>query len=527
MVETDSGENAWGALRAGANVTHSDGWRDQTGYDRQSVDARWDVTTQSGLHFKTVLAGGHIDQDTGANSPLIYSDYQNDPTRNNFPIAYREVEALRLSTAIEKEFGNGLLSVTPYVRDNQMELLASFMLSSDPTVSESANRSYGALLKWRQDFPSFMRARVIGGVDVDVSPGEREEHRLNVTVTGAGASRVFSDYTVGPRIYDYDVTFRSYSPYLQGEISPTERLRVTLGLRYDALSYDFDNEFTASSVQGAVNAFYGQAPDTEVDYDHVSPKIGATYALSDHMSLYASYNTGFRAPSEGQLFRPSVAANATDAAARALLALQLKPITATQAEIGWRARFERWSLDLTAFDLVKRDDLVSQRNLATNVTTNVNAGKTSHRGVEMGVGVELWPGARLDSAASYTRHKYEEWVTATADFSGNDMEAAPRVLSNTRLSWNPTKSVNAQVEWIHIDRYWLEASNSSAFPRYGGHDLFNVRASWQATPAVSLFGRVYNVSDERYADSAQISSNTPVYSPGLPRTYFAGVDVRW
>lgn len=527
MLEAHTGEGSLGALRVGANLTQFDGWRDHTSYDRQSVDARWDYTTRSGVRFKTVLAAGHIDQDTGANSPLIYSDYRNDPTRNNFPIAYRKVEAVRLSTAIEKELGDGLLSVTPYLRHNRMELLASFSLSFDPTVYTTANRSYGALLKWRQDFPGFMRARLIGGIDIDVSPGERRENRLNVTVAGAGASRLYSDYAVGPRIYDYDVTFRSYSPYLQAEISPTERLRITAGLRYDALSYDFENNIDAASVQGAATAFYGQAPDTKVDYDRVSPKIGATYALTDNMNVYASYNTGFRTPSESQLFRPSVAANAGDAATRALLALQLKPITASQLEIGWRGEFDRWTLDLAAFELVKRDDLVSQRDTATNITTNVNAGKTSHRGIELSLGVELLPSVRLDSAMSYTRHEYEEWLTANADFSGNDMEAAPRVLSNTRLSWSPTATLDAQLEWIHVDDYWLEASNSSAFPRYDGHDLFNVRASWQATPSVSLFGRIYNLADTRYADSAQISSNTPVYSPGLPRTYYAGFDVRW
>lgn len=527
MIEADTGEGRWGALRVGANFTESDGWRDHTSYERQSVDARWDFTTDSGVRFKTVFASGRIDQDTGANSPLIYEDYRNDPTRNNFPIAYRKVEAMRLSTAIEKEFGDGLLSVTPYLRDNRMELLASFSLSSDPTVYVSSNKSYGALLKWRQDFPDFMRARLIAGFDVDVSPGEREEDRLDVTVSGSGASRVFSDYRIAGRIYDYDVTFRSYSPYVQAEISPIERLRITAGLRYDALSYDFENDIADDVVQGAASAFYGQARDTKIDYDHLSPKIGATFALDDDMNVYVSYNTGFRAPSESQLFRPSVAPNPEEAIAKASLALGLKPIEATQIEIGWRGTFDRWSLDLAVFELVKRDDLVSQRDLATNVTTSVNAGKTSHRGIEAGIGVELLPSLRLDTALSYARHKYERWVTANADFSGNDMEAAPRVLGNTRLSWSPTYDVQAQLEWIHVDDYWLEASNSSRFPRYDGHDLFNVRAHWQATSSVALFARVMNLFDERYADSAQISSNTPVYSPGLPRTYFAGFDVRW
>jgi len=85
----------------------------------------------------------------------------------------------------------------------------------------------------------------------------------------------------------------------------------------------------------------------------------------------------------------------------------------------------------------------------------------------------------------------------------------------------------AQAEWIRIGSYWLEASNSTAFPRYPGHDLVNLRTSWQVDAVWSVFARLSNVADKRYADSAQISSNTPVYSPGLSRTYYIGAEVRW
>lgn len=40
-------------------------------------------------------------------------------------------------------------------------------------------------------------------------------------------------------IYDYHVTFLGMSPYLQAEVSPLERLRVTAGLRYDHIGYDY------------------------------------------------------------------------------------------------------------------------------------------------------------------------------------------------------------------------------------------------------------------------------------------------
>jgi outer membrane receptor protein involved in Fe transport len=42
-----------------------------------------------------------------------------------------------------------------------------------------------------------------------------------------------------------------------------------------------------------------------------------------------------------------------------------------------------------------------------------------------------------------------------------------------------------------------------------------------------LFARVMNVADKRYADSASVSSNTPVFSPGLPRAVYGGVELKW
>lgn len=526
MVEGDLGATAIGAAHADLNLTHTDGWRDKTAYDRRSGTVRLDSRVGA-TRLKTIVAAADIDQETGANSPLVYADYIDNPTRNNFPIAFRKVSAVRVSSEIEREFGTGLLTLTPYARENRMDLLASFLLSSDPTVSYSSNRSYGVQAKWRQDFAGRLRARLIGGVDFDVSPGERQEDRLNVTVSGTGASRVFSDYSVAGRIYDYDVTFTQVAPYLHGEISATENLRFTAGVRYDRLAYKLDNHVPASFTQAGGANFYGQAANTDVDFERVSPKIGLTFALNDRHHVYAAYNTGFRVPSESQLFRPSVSANAADAANKARLAAELKPIKAAQVEVGLRGRASIFDYNVVVFDLVKRDDLVGQRDLATNVTTSVNAGKTEHRGIELGWGLALGARWRVDAAWSYTKHEYVDWVTTTADFGGKEMEAAPRRLANTRLTWSGPAGLGAQLEWIHIGSYWLEASNSAAFPRYPGHDLVNLRTSRQVDPVWTVFARVYNVADKRYADSAQVSSNTPVYSPGLPRTYYVGLEARW
>ncbi len=130
LVGGDTGSGTLGALRVDLNATRTDGWRDATAYDRRSGTLRWDTGLGDATVAKTVLSFSRIDQQTGANSPLPLADYLNRPTTNYRPIAFRTVDALRLSTNIEHERGGSLFSVTPYLRDNGMDLLASFALPS-------------------------------------------------------------------------------------------------------------------------------------------------------------------------------------------------------------------------------------------------------------------------------------------------------------------------------------------------------------------------------------------------------------
>ena len=184
-----------------------------------------------------MLNHSNIDQQTAGSSRLLKDDYENNPTLNYTPISYREVRATRLSVAYEQESGDSLLSITPYVRDNFMELLPNWSLSYDPTVYETSNRSAGLLAKYRQDFAPW-NTRLIVGLDLDYSPGDRDEWIIDPVKDG----NIYTDYTLGDLIYDYDVSYSSVAPYVHVETSPVERLRLNAGLRFDWASFDYDNK---------------------------------------------------------------------------------------------------------------------------------------------------------------------------------------------------------------------------------------------------------------------------------------------
>lgn len=506
LLAAASGTRGDDGFRADLNVTRTGGWRAGTGYDRQSATLRWDRVLGEGASLKTVLAVSRIDQQTAGSSSLLLADYRDNPTANYTPISFREVRALRLSSAYERRGGRTLLSVTPFVRWNEMELLPNWSLTYDPTVYTTGHRSLGVLAKYRVDLSA--RTRVIGGVDVDYSPGFRAED--SITTTRAG--EVFGGWARAGRLYDYDVTFRGVSPYLQAQLSPVERVNVTAGVRYDWLGFDYDNHLTAD--QSAAQR-HKRPEDTSVSYARLSPKLGMTWEASRALGVFGSYSTGFRAPSEGQLFRQGQAVSTVD----------LEPVEAKSWEAGARGELlGRVGYQLAAYRMTVENDILTFIHPNGSRET-ANAGRTLHRGVEAGVGAELFAGLRADVSYSRAKHSYDHWQPRdTVRYDGNEIESAPRTLLSARLGWRVGEG-RVGVEWQRIGSYWLDAENTH---RYDGHSLVGLTANLPVTPSVEIVARVNNLLDERYAESASYTrARGEELSPGMPRTVYAGVQYRW
>ncbi|WP_455216762.1 TonB-dependent receptor, partial [Kaarinaea lacus] len=358
--------NTWGddGLRADINLTKTDGWRDATEYDRQAGTLRWDSLLKSGATLKTVLSTSYIDQQTAGSSRLLAEDYYNNPTLNYTPISYRKVDALRLSSAWEKETANSLISITPYFRDNSMDILPNWSLSYDPVKYVTENQSLGALLKYRRDYAPY-RTRMIVGLDLDYSPGSRFEEQIDPVKQ----DKFYTDYSVVGTIYDYDVTYMGASPYIHGEFSPSNAWRISLGLRYDNFSYDYTNNLTPLDT-----GKHRRPASTEVSFDRLSPKLGATYAFTSARNGFVSYRQGFRAPSEGQLFRQGQASNTVD----------LQAVKAESIELGLRERLKNWGYEISLYTMQLTDDILTYRH-ADGTRETTNAGETRHQGIEVGL----------------------------------------------------------------------------------------------------------------------------------------------
>jgi outer membrane receptor protein involved in Fe transport len=350
-------------------------------------------------------------------------------------------------------------------------------------------------------------------VDFDYSPGKRTIDEILPQTTGS----IFSSYTVGARQYDYDVTFHGISPYLQASSNPIARLHLSGGIRYDHLGYDYETHLPLLETGS-----HRRPASTDVTFDHVTPNIGATWEFNSSRSLFLSYRNGFRVPSEDQLFVQGSSSNSVG----------LSPVRAKSYEGGLRFGVASWlRTEASIYRMDISDDILSFFNTTDFTSETSNAGRSRHWGVELGADARI-ASLRLEGSYSYNRHRYIEWVTATAvDYSGKEMESGPRHLANLRASIAPPgwREASLTAEWVHVGRYFTDPENEHT---YAGYDLLNAYGTAPATGGVELVLRVNNIADVRYANTASFNPFVPPdqgerFTPGLPRTFFIGLSRAW
>ncbi len=493
------GSRGGNGVRLDVNLTDSEGWRNNSSYSRQSGTLRWDRRLGSRSLVKTLASYSNIDQGPAGGSAVSEADYNANPELNYTPISFRKVGSYRVSSAYERYSERSLLSVTPFFRFSSMDILPNWSLSYDPAIWETQNYSFGTQVKYRMDFDK-MDSRLIVGADLDYSPGSHREFKVNAVREG----KIYTSYTDAEDQYDYDVTFQEASPFAHFELTPATNVRVTAGLRLDLLGYDYSNNMSVETT----GSHRRPASDTR-SYAHVSPKLGVTYQASNRLNMFASYRHAFRVPSEGQLFRQGSSINSID----------LTPVKADNLELGLRGQLVKGvNFDVTGYSMVKNDDIVSF--VYTDGTQgSVNTGKTSHKGVELGVELAPLTGLSLSTAYTYAVHRFEEWETRLGtDFSGNEMDVAPRVILNAEIAYKIPVLDGAAVaiEWNKVGSYWMDPNNTS---KYDGHNVFNLRASLNFLEKVTFLARVGNITDELFAERATHNAfRGDEFAPGSPRT---------
>jgi outer membrane receptor protein involved in Fe transport len=293
-----------------------------------------------------------------------------------------------------------------------------------------------------------------------------------------------------------------------------ERWTVTAGLRGEAVEYRYDNLMIPGNTaeDGTPCPFagclYNRPSDRTDRFENLAPKLAVSYRLAGTHRVYASAGRGFRPPEMTELYRLQRQQTAAD--------LDSERIDAF--ELGMRGELESLEYALTAFHLDKRNVIFRDAD-----GFNISDSETSHRGLEYEFGWRLAGPLRLSAAGTVARHRYEfDRAVEQGEVieSGNEVDTAPRQLHSARLNWTSSADWQAELEYLHVGEYFVDASNTN---RYDGHDLANLRVRWQIARDWYAAARVNNLLGTAYADRADFAFGNYRYFPGRDRSVFVEI----
>ena len=215
--------------------------------------------------------------------------------------------------------------------------------------------------------------------------------------------------------------------------------------------------------------------------------------LGEGWRLRAAWGQGFKAPTLYQLY--GYGGNPA-----------LEPETSTSFDAGIE-RGERGGAFHFALTAFRRDS----RNLIGYLWPSgyFNTGRARADGVELELGAKVSERFRVQAAYSYVR--------AVDRITSKDLARRPRQMATVSADWvSPLAGLKLGADLRLVGDSFDDAGNFTALD---GHGLATLRASLPLGERFELFGRVENLTDERYQTVAGYGS--------YGRSAYAGLRARW
>ena len=341
---------------------------------------------------------------------------------------------------------------------------------------------------------------VIGNNDLDLgfrytddhysyNPGYTEDDYTMSTTTGLGLASPSAPKTKGNKT---NRDSKALEIYLIDEIS-FDALTITPGIRYTDVDYEYNLGETSIS-------------DTLLG-------VSASYDLGSNL-LFAGVHEGHSLPGPTS---------------------SLAEETSLGFEIGFRSKGESSIFYEVAYFNTQFKDMIIYPSVGAGASTESNVGEASTSGVEVLVGTELGlEGVRvpLEAAITFTNAEFDTTMSGADDDAenrydnatkGNKLPYIPDLQFNLRAGLEFDK-LSTYLNYHWQDSVYVNGSNSveitgfaAKLPDYG---VLNWSAFYEVAENVTLFGKVTNLTDEKYS----VSDLPDGFRPGAPRIASLGLE---
>ncbi|HCT9233199.1 TPA: TonB-dependent receptor [Escherichia coli] len=491
-------ENEAGQFNAAMQLGRSNGFRDDSRFDKGTVAARynWFVNPDLDIAFSGRAYSGRWD----AGSYVTQDRFDRDPY---------SVDPRVQGDGGKKDFFTGRVDVN-HALSEQLKLL-SFAYATHQTLTRWSTYPKDAMPDgpWSQSEDDYKRTVLGAGMNLNGRHMLGGGSELNWT-SGFELYRETTDYLRFDGEQDRSRAglepgsnrrYRLDSTGLFGEVQwvPTPVFRPTAGLRFDTFK-------GKCSVRGRELADGRDCSSTE-RYKQFSPKVGFSSQVASWLDLRSSWSRGFALPPVEAIYKRGV---------------DLKPNTFDQIEVG--AKFDL--LDSLEADLAWYR-LTSSNEIGTVGGVAQNFGKTRRDGVELSLGWEFVPDWHLAAVTAWS----DSEVLRNPDphAVGARVANVPRSTSRLEVSYRPELGLGGFAAVRHVGRQALNVPDAELREQRmaGAYTVFDAGLSYRFKHKGThrLYLNVANVFDKKYASSAFMISGQPLYGVGAPRSVMLGAQL--
>ena len=513
VVNVNHGSSKY-SLKAIYSNTHSDGFRDNNEYDRQTLTVNYNHYL--GENDELSFIGSYVDLMAFIPSSLDEETFRNNPTAAAFTWGraqgFENTKRGIFGLSWNHKYSNRLKHAT--------SIFTSFRNSYEARPFNILDENLFAL---------GVRSRLVGnteffGKKLDwTAGGELFRDRLE----SGTFENLFEDFPIGTgsvegeRLSDFNEIRYYYNLFVETNYKFTDNTTFTAGLNFNRTSYDLRDRFTVSADN----------PDQSGTFDFdgiLSPKFGLSHVFSNDISIYSSVSHGFSPLTIAETLLPDGQIN-TD----------LEPETGWNFELGTRGLLfnERLQFNLALYRLDVRNLLVSRRT-AEDQFIGINAGRTRHDGLEIDLTYQWLKSTplKLSSYLTYSLNNFtfREFIDGDNDFSGNDLTGVPSGVFNTGIDFNTSFGLYGSINFQYVGRIPITDSNSLFSDTY---TLTNIKLGYNILVFKKLnfnaFLGIDNLFDETYASQILINArgfggNAPrFFYPGNPINYYSGLSANY
>lgn len=405
------------------------------------------------------------------------------------------------------------------VSDTRQDTFESRPLASTPVNLfrrfELRESTLGVGIDLEKDFDAFGLAHRFG-YGLEFQSGELRQRRdaLQTTIANGATTSTVLGETFPLR--DFPITeVTEFGAYVYDEIRlwPGGPM-LSPGVRFEY--YELDSQADPLYTEA-----FPDTPLTDLDTTAWAPRLGLVWPLADGLEVFAQYARGFRSPPFSDV---NIGLDIPTFNIRALPNPDLDPERGHTLEGGLRYRSRPVRAELTIFRN-RYDDFISTRAFVgvdpatgTLLFQSINRDRVRIEGAELRARSQLPGPFALDLSAEWLRGEDEETGRSLQEISPPQAVVALDYLPDPR--WQ----VRLAATLTRDQRRLLDEEDEPLFSAPGS-TVVDLLARWTPSPDVSLSVGLFNLTDERHWNHANVIGR-PADDPTLPLLAEPGTNLR-